>query len=91
MARREVYDCDRCGKTISGMYDRVIEVIRVSIGRSFDGVETSNDVEHIDLCHKCCRLALIELLDNVDRTSGTDPFGRRKEWVKKWKCFKHGG
>lgn len=59
---RTVVDCDNCGK--QNMPDA--QKLYIVIGRSFDGVEKTDDQKRVDLCPACCGKALQAFLRKRD-------------------------
>jgi hypothetical protein len=62
MSRREVVDCDRCGRTA----EKSARVF-LRTDRRADAAGSAEDVgETLDLCIKCCERLIIYLTENSD-------------------------
>jgi hypothetical protein len=61
MSKREVIDCDKCGKESSQAH-----TFRINTGKSMDAAGGySTDMEIVDLCPACCANELQQLLTGM--------------------------
>lgn len=81
MAKREVSDCDCCGKE-----SKQAQRISVKIGRNMDAAGSmENEYADVDLCPCCMAKALNSMVIRL-------PYEEAKQWVKmfapKWTKFR---
>lgn len=79
MAKREIYDCDRCDKQDVKCFSFCI-----GVGTAYNGTDRDTVTESFDLCGQCCAdLLAIELNDYnlADNLS-------KLEKYQKWKQIK---
>lgn len=65
--KRQVVDCDRCSE--KNLLNP--QTVGIVTGRSFDGVETNDEYEKLDLCPTCLRQELGKFLEKLDHKEAT--------------------
>lgn len=61
MAKRDVFDCDRCPKNNCDVH-----TILVYVGSKFNGVDKDHFYRKMDLCFGCCAALFLQTFDNND-------------------------
>ena len=75
MAKLEIYECDKCHSRDG------IKTITAIVGSQYNGVETENIEERIDLCPSCMKVAINNFLRSINVED-------RKEWFNRQRKYK---
>lgn len=69
MAKKDLWVCDRCGKPKQN-----ISAYTFTVGRSFDGVDTTDDWERRDICFECLSYLFACVISSSDEPVRTELF-----------------